>query len=531
MHGKPFHGSLRAVVEHYVPEDVVHVNYVTTAVAYDFALDRWGGLGSAERRVRRALGIPAAVSLGSYLRHTTTTVAPSLVQAHIRRLGSLGAWLRFVDRHAHAGTPAQSYAAKGEAPAVSDGRDGPGAAISALDANRSDCARSGAGKDGRAAGWGIVNVAKARGFSFLGGAAHGHLTPHGTGCVAAGRLDGLVAQLHDVEAQLGAAQAQAGLLEQKLQQLHPATWKTFYGAAADKVSSLRGTLGTAGAVERAFDRYELFLSDPKDQTTESADSLLDLIYPLVAEYERLEDELLPPGATSISLYEGAWRQIRAGGDYYVTQSQIDDFKVLRDYWLSLGTELATLVAEYEHARAGMSPAQHDAWGHGKTTGAGPAPPSEVASDIHDLVASAATYPQVTDLPGYAPGRPLTAQPNLPMYDPNLAYRQWNGAGFAPQPGMLWQGRCGAAGSWLPVARDQLDVLTSERPAGTPLSDWLRASSPWFASILGPNGTCPSPAPDDLAASLVVRPPTRTERFVPWLADPETGGLVMDFPGR
>jgi hypothetical protein len=530
MLGRRFDGRLVAIVKDYEPGSAIHVNHVTTAIAHYYRRHPAAGLAGAERRVRRALRIPRNANLGSHLRHSTAVMDPVKVAAHIRKLGGHDKWLRHVHRRAKAGKRTRSYAGSGRARAA----QGPGAAaMFALNASRSDCNNTGAGKGGRIAGWAVTKIADANHLGIFGSQASNYLNSKDNSCLILAQLAEIVNMLKEIQETLARMDLKIDRIESDLEKLSADDWKRYYSTQASRYDGLRGSLGAEeGRLQKLFDDYEAFTSNFSEITAADEayyDDLLDDIYETLLRrtdsgatvYENIAAMLTPSRASNVvGLYEGAWRMIRAHDDRFVTQSQLDRFGQIRDYWQAFMDQAATLVTEYWHARGTDSKRADGSDARPKTS-------SQIATAVHDVFRAGAVIPTFDALPSGA------------AYDGNPAYHDWDPESqtFRSDLTSLWQGYCGwtwadpgdtertdvtvdaghcttgrflatmrndeqdppnypscfngtpvsltgAGAGWLPATKASWDALMAAHAPGTTLYDWLKTKSAWFKAQFG-----------------------------------------------
>lgn len=331
-----FRGVLRRVaVRSGVSADVNPVTTVSAALARSRHLTP----AAAERRVRRALRIPAGLHM-RFLLHGAAYIEVHRLLRHAARLGGFRAWVRHAARRAGQGRVMHDYRRPLRTVGAPERRPLARAAGVVTSIGLAIAEQAAQACDDNPIGYAVDSIG-------LGN----------PDCDVRSQLSTLLTDVQNMIAQLGQIQTQVDKIGADLAK--DAAWGAYLTAA--------GTLATTkNQVVAAFGEYEDFLSTLSLQNASGAQTLLNYIQPFTSQAAVSQIGAgLAPTTSGGGIPYGPWPASQPGPDdtyvmvaawnaatsesYFVTPAASARYEQLRQEWIELLSHMVLLRAEYFHA--------------------------------------------------------------------------------------------------------------------------------------------------------------------------------------
>jgi hypothetical protein len=342
LDGKPFDGTMRAVVRAYRPLTVVHVNPVTTLVASYLDLHPGISLPDATRAVKRFLGLPKWSTVGRDVRRSRALFDGSKFLAQADEAGGFDALIQRLSRQVD--DPGTSHAFRA-------GRRTATAAVSTV--------------DGVGVLTSLASSLGAGAASYVGGAAAGWLLAQ------FGLGDGLGPDLAQIQQQLQQIADDLTTIKSQLNQVAAAVVQGTYSQLAADAAPILGEIDYAegqlsllanlppGAHPADFSGG---CADPPsdDERAIVTCNLIQYIRTnLVGQDAVLNKVLVQPAPGADSILVAASKAVRAATTTFFDPDTSAEVESVQSYYSAYEADLLDLLVEYDHTlgSAGADEAQ------------------------------------------------------------------------------------------------------------------------------------------------------------------------------
>jgi hypothetical protein len=331
LDGRPFDGTMRAVVRHYRPLNVVHVNPVTTLVAA--YLDRHPGmdLHEATRNVKRFLALPKWTTIGRDVRRSRALFDGSTFLAQADRANGFDTLIRQLARQVD--DPASTHAFRAA-------RQTDAAAVATV--------------DGVSLLSSLASTLGDQAVSYASGAAAGWLLDQ------FGLGDGIGSDLAEIQQQLQQLADDLTTIKSQLNQVAAAVVQGSYSQLAADAAPILGQIDYAegqlsllanlppGAHPADFSGG--CANPPADD--ERAIIACDLVQyvrtNLVGQDAVLNKLLVQPAPGADSILVAASKAVRANTATFFDSDTSAEVESVQSYYSAYEAELLDLLVEYDH---------------------------------------------------------------------------------------------------------------------------------------------------------------------------------------